>query len=87
MRCEDFPCCGHTPADPCAPQWYDEPDAFDTSRYPHALCEHEYGICDVEPDWDDEDEDDSYDYKNDGGEDAHLDSYMEDFMSSGAFGD
>lgn len=17
MRCEDFPCCGHTPADPC----------------------------------------------------------------------
>lgn len=72
--CEDYPCCGHG-AEGCSPQWFDEPDAFDTSKYPHALCEHEYGICDVEPDWDDEDEDDSYDYKNDGNEDAAME-YM-----------
>lgn len=84
--CEDYPACGHTPQDPCARQWYDEPYAFDTSRNPHALCEHEYGICDAEYD-EPEIEDESYDYANDGGEDAHLDSYMEDFMSSGAFGD
>jgi hypothetical protein len=60
MRCEDYPCCGHTPLDPCERQWYDEPGAFDTSRNPHALCEHEYGLCDVEPDWDDEDGDEDY---------------------------
>ena len=45
--CEDYPCCGHTPADPCERQWYDEPGAFDVSVNPHALCEHEYGICEV----------------------------------------
>lgn len=46
--CEDYPCCGHTPQDPCQPQWYDQPDAFDTTKYPHALCEHDAGICEVE---------------------------------------
>lgn len=46
--CEDYPCCGHTPADPCDRQWYDEPDAFDTTKNPHALCEHEAGLCDVD---------------------------------------
>lgn len=52
-RCEDFPCCGHTYDDPCGPQWYDAPGAFDTSLpgNQHALCEHEYDICDV---WEDE---------------------------------
>ena len=45
--CEDYPCCGHTPQDPCERQWYDEPDAFDTLKNPHALCEHEFGLCDV----------------------------------------
>lgn len=78
MRCEDYPCCGHTPLDPCERQWYDEPGAFDTSRNPHALCEHEYGICDVEPEWDDDEdegfEDESYsgpeDYGWDGGWEA-----------------
>lgn len=45
--CEDYPCCGHTPSDPCARQWYDEPYAFDLSRNPHALCEHESGFCEV----------------------------------------
>jgi hypothetical protein len=47
MACEDFPCCGHTDADPCERQWYDEPDAFDTSKHPHALCDHENGECSV----------------------------------------
>ena len=23
--CEDYPCCGHTPQDPCGPQFYDTP--------------------------------------------------------------
>ena len=48
-RCEDFPACGHTPDDPCEPQWYDRPDAFDTTipGNEHALCEHEAGLCDV----------------------------------------
>lgn len=54
--CEDYPCCGHTPEDPCERQWYDEPGAFDTSRpgNEHALCDHENGICEVEPDFDDD---------------------------------
>lgn len=51
-RCEDYPCCGHTPQDPCDRQWYDEPGAFDTSRNPHALCDHENGECDVAYDYD-----------------------------------
>lgn len=56
--CEDYPCCGHTPEDPCSQQWYDRPGAFDTSipGNEHALCEHEVGICNVEPDFDDDDE-------------------------------
>ena len=56
--CEDYPCCGHTPSDPCARQWYDEPYAFDTSVNPHAFCEHEFGICEVDDydDFEDEDE-------------------------------
>lgn len=59
MRCEDYPCCGHTFDDPCEPQWYDAPGAFDTSvpGNEHALCEHEFGICDVWEDEDDEPED------------------------------
>ena len=57
--CEDYPCCGHTPDDPCERQWYDEPGAFDTSRpgNEHALCDHEAGFCEV-ADWDEEDEED-----------------------------
>jgi hypothetical protein len=80
MRCEDFPCCGHTNDDPCGVQWYDEPGAFDTSRpgNEHALCEHEYGICDVEPDdEDDEDDEDYADVPDFAGEDAFLDSYWD----------
>lgn len=54
MRCEDYPCCGHTPADPCEPQWYDEDGAFDLTRNPHAFCDHEEGFCDAEYDEPDE---------------------------------
>jgi hypothetical protein len=58
--CEDYPCCGHTPGNPCTRQWYDEPGAFDTSRpgNEHALCDHENGICEVEylDELDDEDQ-------------------------------
>lgn len=51
--CEDYPCCGHTPDDPCGRQWYDEPGAFDPQANPHCFCEHEYGICEVD-EYDDE---------------------------------
>lgn len=48
--CEDYPCCGHTPADPCARQEYDEPGYYDTSvaGQEHRLCNHEEGECNVE---------------------------------------
>jgi len=42
MTCEDYPCCGHTPLDPCDRQWYDEPEAR-----AHAMCDHENGDCEV----------------------------------------
>jgi len=50
--CEDFPCCGHTPQDPCDRQPYDEPGYFDTtiSGNEHALCDHENGECNVDYD-------------------------------------
>jgi hypothetical protein len=55
-RCEDYPCCGHTPADPCERQWFDEPGAFDPIRNPHCFCDHAEGWCNV-----DEYEDDDVD--------------------------
>lgn len=56
MTCEDYPCCGHTPADPCERQPYDEPGHFDTSirGNEHALCDHENDECDVDYDEPDE---------------------------------
>ena len=36
-KCEDSPCCGHTPQDPCERQPYDEPGYFE--RNPLALHE------------------------------------------------
>lgn len=62
MRCEDYPCCGHTPDDPCGPQPYDAPGYFDTSipGQEHRLCDHENGECNVEDDYDDCD--DGYDF-------------------------
>lgn len=52
MRCEDYPCCGHTDLDPCAPQPYDRPGYFDG----HLMCEHEHGFCEQE-DFECDDED------------------------------
>lgn len=77
--CEDYPACGHTPLDPCARQWYDEPGAFDTSVNPHALCEHEYGFCDVDEYEDDYEDDDGYDpeAEADAAYDAWLYAYQE----------
>lgn len=53
--CEDYPCCGHTPDDPCARQDYDEPGYYDTTikGQEHRLCDHENGDCDVDY-WDDD---------------------------------
>jgi hypothetical protein len=91
--CEDYPCCGHTPAAPCSREWYDEPGAFDTSRpgNEHALCDHANGDCDADFDFDDDDycadcgeephpgiECDNYDYANEGREDIHLDGMWEE---------
>ncbi len=60
MRCEDYPCCGHTPQDPCERQPYDEPGYYDTSipGQEHRLCDHENGECDVDEPEEDEDEGD-----------------------------
>lgn len=46
MRCEDYPCCGHTDGLPC--DW----TAPDYSNDPHLICDHEAGVCDV---WEDDD--------------------------------
>ena len=48
MRCEDYPCCGHTPADPCEPQWYDTA-AGKAQIMRHACCDHDAGYCEIEP--------------------------------------
>lgn len=54
--CEDYPCCGHTPEDPCERQWYDEPGAFDPRVDPHVFCEHEFGICEADEYYEDEED-------------------------------
>lgn len=56
-RCEDYPCCGHTPEDPCERQWYDEPDAFNPTVNPHCFCDHAEGWCNVDDDGYEGDED------------------------------
>jgi hypothetical protein len=76
-RCEDYPCCGHTNDDPCGPQWYDAPGAFDTSINPHALCDHENGDCDVDP-YDEDYEDDEDTLAIDQMEDQWLDGSYEE---------
>lgn len=58
MYCEDYPCCGHTPSDPCDPQPYDAPDYYDTQKNPHAFCDHAEGFCDAEYDEDEPEHDD-----------------------------
>jgi hypothetical protein len=77
-KCEDYPCCGHTEQDPCEQQWYDRPGAFDTSvpGNEHALCDHENGECDVEPDDDEPDDDEPMPFDDDE-EEARL-RYLSD---------
>ena len=60
--CEDKPCCSHG-TEPCDPQWYDRPGAFDTSvpGNEHALCDHEEEGCLLDLESDDEDEPDDED--------------------------
>jgi hypothetical protein len=53
--CEDYPCCGHTPNDPCN---YTGPTAEDMLSNPdayHLNCEHEAGYCYLDEE-EDEDE-------------------------------
>lgn len=48
--CEDYPCCGHTPDDPCTRQWYDSyysSDKYRTYLNAHLYCDHEVGWCDA----------------------------------------
>lgn len=45
MRCEDYPCCGHTNDDPC---WPIPSDTHDWYRDPHVSCDHEAGVCDAD---------------------------------------
>jgi hypothetical protein len=54
-RCEDYPCCGHTPEDPCGPQEYDRPNYYDITipGNEHHLCNHEEGECQVDEDEED----------------------------------
>ena len=44
MRCEDYPCCGHTDGLGC--NWTAESVYND----PHLYCDHNTGWCDVEDD-------------------------------------
>lgn len=56
-HCEDYSCCGHTPADPCLPQYYDAPGYYDVTipGNEHNLCNHEEGECNLEG-YEDDDE-------------------------------
>lgn len=53
--CEDYPCCGHTPDDPCTRQWYDTA-AGKASLMRHACCDHEAGWCEIEDDYDEDEQ-------------------------------
>ena len=50
MYCEDYPCCGHTPQDPC------DSSPYDPWSDPHLGCDHNAGYCYLA----DEEEDDEY---------------------------
>lgn len=63
MRCEDYPCCGHTDGLPCDWTYTPEAQAFDRI---HAFCDHEAGFCDA------------YDECDEGGEDPWLDGSHEE---------
>lgn len=56
-RCEDYPCCGHTDGDGCAPLESHTADYWrHPSRAAHLSCDHEEGFYDCQDeDYDDED--------------------------------
>lgn len=53
--CEDYPCCGHTPDDPCGYQPYDNPQRMYEWAQRHSYCDHEAGIYECEEYGDDDD--------------------------------
>jgi hypothetical protein len=53
-RCEDFPCCEHDDGSGLPCNWIPPDYASD----PHLMCDHENGVCEIEPD-DEEDEESS----------------------------
>jgi hypothetical protein len=86
-QCEDYPCCGHTPENPCERQWYDEPGAFDTSRpgNEHALCDHENGICEVE-EYDNDDDEAEYEAEQDEAQQLHDEMINDKLIEDGRWG-
>lgn len=57
--CEDYPCCGHTPQDPCD---YVAPDFTNpevAARY-HIGCDHNAGYCNYEDPEDEDEEPEEY---------------------------
>jgi hypothetical protein len=52
--CEDYPCCGHTPDDPCTRQWYDTA-AGRQHMMRHSMCDHDAGYCEMD-EYDDEED-------------------------------
>lgn len=77
MRCEDYPCCGHTDGLPC--DWTYAPEAAASDRV-HAFCDHEAGFCEVDEAIDSAfEEDDPYAGTGfDGYEDSWLDGSYEE---------
>lgn len=73
MRCEDYPCCGHTDGLGCDWTYTPEARAYDIE---HAYCDHENGFCETMHDeWDDEDDYDPEPYVM---EDQWLDGSYEE---------
>lgn len=75
IRCEDYPCCGHTDGLPCDWTYTPEAQAFDRV---HAFCDHEAGFCEV-----DEAIDSAFDY--DENDDVDEPFVMEDQWLDGSY--
>lgn len=56
-KCEDYPCCGHTFADPCEGHgWVSGEEMLANPALYHIGCDHETGYCEYEPDDDGEED-------------------------------
>jgi hypothetical protein len=81
--CEDYPCCGHTPQNPCARQWYDDPQAVRR----HLGCDHEAGYCEDEQYDDNDDEIEDWDpgpeVDDQGGMSEVQDAWLDDWSVYG----